>query len=166
MSEIAGVGGHYWEKDALVSRGMYMLDEDHNIVFGEPVRTHGTGTTALPLNKKWCRSFAGVPAGTQPALGVSIEWRRAINDWDAEDMALRGRQDFKRDLSILKHGGCTVKNMMTGTTIMDGDRVIPCHGGCQLMTVSGQHSLGIAKQDIEPLQYGLISIQPDEEKGL
>jgi len=80
-------------------------------------------------------------------------------------MALRGRQDFKRDLSILKHGGCTVVNMGTGM-IMDGDRVIPCHGGCQLMTVSGQHSLGIAKTDIEPGQYGLIQIQPDEEKGL
>lgn len=165
MSEYAGIGGHYWEKDAIVSRGMYMLDESHDIVFGEPVRTHGTGTFAIPQNKKYCRSFAGIPAGSEPALGVSIEWRRAVQTWDAEDMALRGRQDFKRDISLVKHGGCTVKNEGTGM-INDGDRVIPCHGGCQLMTASGQHTLGIAKQDIEAGQYGLIQIQPDEEKGL
>ena len=158
----AGIGGHYWGENALISRGSYMLDEAWDIVFGEPVCVIGTGTTAVPQNKKWVKSYDAAP-GAEDTIGVSIEWRRAISTWDAEDMALHGRQDFKRDLSILKRGGCTVRNIGTGI-IYDGQRVVPANGGCALMTITGQHSLGIAKQDIQPGQYGLIDVQPDEEK--
>lgn len=159
-----GIGGHYWERDAIVSRGGYTLDEDWGADFGEPVCVIGTGTTAIPQNKKTVKSYDD-PAGTVPCIGVSIEWRRAVGTWDAEDMALRGRQDFKRDLAIVKSGGVTVKNMGTGI-IYDGERVIPTNGGCERMTASGQHTLGVAKQDIQPGQLGLVDIQPDEEKGL
>jgi len=165
MSEYPGIGGHYWEKDAIVSRGEYFLIADDEIAFGEPLIAEGLDLYDIPQNKKACMSYAELAPGSVPALGVSIEWRRNISAWDAEDMALRGRQDFRRELTILKHGGCTVKNMGTGI-ILDGTRVIPCVGGCQEMTATGEYSLGIAKQDIEPLQYGLIQIQPDEEKAM
>ena len=120
-------------------------------------------TEQTPYDAKiWIKSYdAG--AGLEETIGVSIEWRCAVSLWDAEDMALRGRKDFKRDLSLIKRGGCTVMNMGSGI-IYDGDRVVPTNGGCEAMTTTGQHSLGTAKQDIQPGQYGLIDIQPDEEK--
>lgn len=162
MSVYAGIGGHYWEKGANISRGSYLLDESYSVEFGEPVCVIGTGTTAVPQNKKYVKSYDAAP-GIEKTIGVSIEWRRAVDGFDAEDMALRGRQDFQRDLSILKRGGCTVKNTGSGI-IYDGQRVIPTNGGCELLSASGQYSLGIAKQDIQPGQYGLIDVQPDEEK--
>jgi len=160
----AGVGGHYWEKGASISRGSYYLDEGYPCEFGEPAVVSGTGTTAIPQNKKVIHSYTE-NAGSVPTIGVFITWRRAVDTWDAEDMALLGRHDFQREVALLKRGGCTCKNM-TGAKIYDGDRVIPINGGCTLMTASGQHSLGIAKQDIEVGQYGLIDVQPDEEKAL
>lgn len=159
----AGIGGHYWEKGANISRGSYMLDEDWGCEFGEPVVVIGTGTTAVPQNKKWVKSYDAQP-GREKVLGVFIEWRREVGSASAEDMALAGRQDFKRDISFVKRGGVTVKNVGSGM-IYDGQRTIPADGGAELMTGTGQFSLGIAKQDIQPGQYGLIDIQPDEEKS-
>lgn len=159
-----GVGGHYWEEGATISRGSYLLDEAYPCEFGEPAVVLGTGTTAVPQNKKWVKSYDAAP-GAEPCIGVFIEWRRGVSNWDAEDMALLGRQEFIRDISILKKKGCTVKNMTSGI-IYDGQRVIPMNGGCGPMTASGQHTLGIAKMDIEPTQYGLVDIEPDEEKAL
>lgn len=158
-----GVRGHYFEKGATMSMGSYVLDESYGCEFGEPAVVIGTGTTAIPQNKKTVKSYDHAEPGREKCIGVFTEWRRAVDGFTAEDMALHGRQDFKRDISILKAGGCTVKNV-GNSIIYDGERTTPANGGAERLTASGQFSLGIAKQDIQPGQYGLINIQPDEEK--
>ena len=95
----------------------------------------------------------------KPPIGFGIRVRiQRIIRYGCSKTRLRKQENY-----ILKAGRCTVKNMGSGT-IRDGDRVVPVDGGCDQMTATGQHSLGVAKQEIQPGMYGLLDIQPDEEK--
>ena len=158
-----GIGGHYWDKNSPhVSRGEYLLEEASPCEFGEPAILIGTGVIATPFNKRWVRSY-NVSAGTIQTMGVFIEWRRAINAWTAEDFALRGSHEMKRDITIFERGACSIKNVGSGD-IEVGDTVIPANGGCEKMTASGQFTLGKALQKIESLRRGLVFVDPDYEK--
>lgn len=159
-----GIGGHYIDKssEVTISRGEYLLEEDHSAEFGEPVVLVGTGTARVPQNKRYIKSYDAA-AGAEQTFGVSIEWREAINTWTDEDFALQGTHDRKRDLSILLKGSISIKNMGSGD-IEVGDTVIPADGGCEKMATSGQFSLGIARQKIVSLYRGLVFVNPDYEK--
>ena len=89
MSNVyAGIGTTYWERSATISRGAYLLENTSPCEFGEPAVERGTGTVALPQNKKYVYSYpSGIAAGLLEVIGVFIEWRRAISTWDDEDMA-------------------------------------------------------------------------------
>ncbi len=158
-----GIGGHYFhDKGAFVTRGEHLLDEEYPCEFGEPAVLLGTGTTRVPQNKRYVKSYDAV-AGAEETIGVFIEWREAISTWTADDFALRGTKDMKRDISILTKGGCSIKNIGSGD-IEIGDTVIPANGGCEKMATSGQRSLGKALQRIPSLARGLVHVNPDYEK--
>ena len=158
-----GIGGHYWDKNSIhVSRGEYLLEEASNCEFGEPAILVGTGITRTPFNKRYVRSY-NVAAGLVQTPGVFIQWLRAISTWTAEDYALHGSYDMKRDITLFLKGACSVKNVGSGD-IEIGDTVIPADGGCEVMTATGQFSLGKALAKIESLRRGLIFVDPDYEK--
>lgn len=161
----AGIGGHYWDKNSVhVSRGEYLLEEAYSCEFGEPAALIGTGITRTPFNKRYIKSYDAA-AGIEAAIGVFIQWLRAISTWTAEDYALHGSFDMKRDITVFLKGACSIKNMGSGEVEV-GDTVVPVNGGFEKMTTSGQHSLGKALQKIESLQRGLIFVDPDYEKSI
>jgi len=160
-----GRAGHYWEeKGSIISKGEYTLTEDYPVVFGEPVCLLGTGTTPLPFRKRPIKSYDAA-AGAEACIGVSLEWRRATAGWTAEQLALRGSQDMKRDLGIMMLGAISIKNMGTGA--IDVHRtVIPANGGCAMMTVATEYSLGKAMQYIPTGARGIVWVNPDYEKPI
>ncbi len=160
-----GRAGHYWEdKGSIISKGEYLLRNDYPVDFGEPVSLLGTGTTPVPMRKRPIKSYDAAH-GAESCIGVSLEWRRATSGWTADNLALHGSQDLKRDLSVMLLGGCSIKNM--GTGVIDVQRtVIPANGGCTLMTVNTQYSLGKSMQYIPTGARGIIWVNPDYEKPI
>lgn len=160
-----GRAGHYWEdKGSILSKGEYLLRDDYPVEFGEPVCLIGTGTTPVPFRKRPIKSYDAV-GGAEATIGVSLEWRRATSGWTHDELALHGPQDLKRDLSIMLLGGCSIKNM--GTGVIDVQRtVVPFNGGCGLMTVNTQYSLGKSMQYIPTGARGIIWVNPDYEKPI
>lgn len=160
----SGRGGHYWSRSAetTMSKGEYYLLDDSAVVFGEPMILYGTGISKRGFNQRPVYSY-NVAAGLVQTMGVSVEWRANISDYDAEDWALLGTHNRKRDLSILLKGTISIKNVGSGD-IETGDTVIPANGGCEKMTASGQFSLGIAREKITSLKRGLVFVNPDYEK--
>jgi len=160
----SGRGGHYLGRsaDIIMSKGEYYLLDESAAVFGEPMILHGTGISKRGFNQRPVYSY-NVAAGSVKTMGVSVEWRADISGYTAEDWALLGTYNRKRDLSILLKGSITIKNVGSGD-IEVGDTVIPADGGCEKMTASGQFSLGQAKEKIVSLHRGLIFVNPDFEK--
>lgn len=160
----SGRGGHYWDKssEATISRGEYYLLDDSPVEFGEPVILSGTGIAKRGFNQRPVYSY-NVTAGSVKCLAVSIEWRADVSGYDAEDYALLGTHDMKRDISLMMKGTISIKNVGSGD-IEPGDTVIPADGGCQKMESTGQFSLGIARQKIVSLHRGLVFVNPDYEK--
>jgi len=161
----SGRGGHYWSRSAetTISKGEYYLLDDSGAEFGEPMILQGTGVARRGFNQRPVISY-NVNAGLVQTMGVSVEWRANINAYTAEDWALLGTHNRKRDLSILLKGTISIKNVGS-SDIEPGDTVIPANGGCEKMTASGQFSLGIAREKIVTLKRGLVFVNPDYEKA-
>lgn len=161
----SGRGGHYWDKSAetTISRGEYYLLDNSPAEFGGPMILHGTGISRRGFNQRPVYSY-DVTAGSVKTMGVSVEYRVDVSEYTAEDWAIHGTHNRKRDLSILLKGTISIKNVGSGD-IEVGDTTIPANGGCEKMTSSGQFSLGIARQKITSLHRGLVFVNPDYEKA-
>lgn len=158
-----GRAGHYWDKSSCITttRGEFRLDDDYGCEFGEPAVVAGTGTHATPIMKRTIRSYKGT-AGASGVIGVFIEWR-GNKRTDAQEMALRGTADNRRDMNIVLRGPVTVKNVGTGE-IYHQQTVIGADGGCEIMTVNTQKSLGKSMANIKIGKIGLVFVDPDYEK--
>ncbi len=163
--------GHYWDKSSCIisSRGEYMLDETYPCEFGEPVCLFGTGLTGAgpigdPIKQRTIKSYDAA-AGAERSIGVFIDWRTATSTLTDFQLALTGAYNKNREPTVVKRGPVSIRNVGSGA-IEDGQRTIPANGGCELMTASGQYSLGKAMQRIEPGSYGIVYVNPDEEKAI
>ena len=164
-NEYPGRAGHYWDKSSCVTttRGEYLLDNTYGCEFGEPAVIAGTGTEATPVMKRTIRSYKGT-AGASGVIGVFVEWNEDVSAWTAEDLALKGSFYKQRDTLVVLRGPVSILNV-GATGIQQSETVIGADGGMEVMTGSGQRSLGKAMQFIPAYKRGLVFIDPDFEKS-
>lgn len=164
-NEYPGRAGHYWDKSSCITttRGEYLLDNTYGCEFGEPAVIAGTGTEATPIMKRTIRSYKGT-AGASGVMGVFVEWNEDVSAWTAEDLALKGSFYKERDTLVVLRGPVSILNV-AATSIEINETVIGADGGCEIMTATGQRSLGKAMQFIPAYKRGLVFVDPDFEKS-
>ena len=91
------------------------------------------------------------------------ESSKAIFRQSAYERALRKGREYERDITVILRGPVQIKNMGSGEIEVQ-DTVIPADGGCEVMTATGQFSLGKSMQNIQSLKRGLVFVDPDYEK--
>jgi hypothetical protein len=166
MSDVyPGRAGHYWDKSSCITttRGEYLLDTGYDCEFGEPGVLAATGTVATPIRKRTIRSYKGT-AGASGVLGVFVDWNEDVDSMSAEDLALKGSFYMERDTLLVLRGPVSILNVGS-SDIQAQETVIPADGGCEVMTATGQRSLGKAMQFIPAGMRGLVFVDPDYEKA-
>lgn len=163
--EYPGRAGHYWDKSSCVTttRGEYLLDSNYDCEFGEPAVIAGTGTTATPVMKRTLRSYKGT-AGASGCMGVFVDWNENVSAWSAEDLALKGSFYQERDTLVVLRGPVSILNVGSSDIELN-ETVIGSDGGCEVMSATGQRSLGKAMGYIPTGKRGLVFVDPDYEKA-
>lgn len=155
-----------WEGITSTSKGEYRLEEDYSADFGEPIcLDDNTGLKSTPILKRRVKSYEA-SAGSVECIGVSLNIKDDISAWTAEDFALKGSHNRRRDITLLLIGACKVKNMHEATDAEINKTVIPVNGGFNMMTnETNEHALGKTLQKIPYGEAGYIWVNPNYNKA-